>query len=86
MGSQRRARPQHDPAYEELRKQLKAMRLKAGLTQQALGTCFDRPHTFIHKVEAGDRRIDPVEFCRWCNACGMAAHKEIKLVERLVSS
>jgi len=85
MGSQRRARPQHDPAYEGLRKQLKAMRLKAGLTQEQLGACFDRPHTFIHKVEAGDRRIDPVEFCRWCVACGTPAHKEIKQIEKQVS-
>lgn len=26
--------------------------------------------TFVHKTETGDRRIDPVEFVRWCRACG----------------
>ena len=59
----------HDPVYGTLRVQLKAIREDAGLTQTELGEAFERNHTFIHKVEAGDRRIDPVEFCRWCIAC-----------------
>ncbi|MBX3360123.1 MAG: helix-turn-helix domain-containing protein [Phycisphaeraceae bacterium] len=68
----RRPKPQHDAAYIQLREQLKAMRVKAGLTQVQLADVFDRPHTFVHKVESGDRRIDPVEFTRWCRACGIA--------------
>jgi len=46
------------------------MRKEAGLTQAELGGAFLRPHTFVNKVEAGDRRVDPIEFCRWCLACG----------------
>ena len=65
----RRPNPQHDPAYAQMRAQLKAMRLEAELTQVELADGFGRPHTYVHKIESGDRRIDPVEFCRWCLAC-----------------
>lgn len=56
------------------------MRLEAELTQSELGTVFRRPHTFVHKVESGDRRIDPVEFARWCRACGVDPAKIIREV------
>lgn len=82
MGNQRRPKPQHDPAYEQLRTQLKQMRLAADLTQEALAECFGRPHTFIHKIESGDRRIDPVEFCRWCQACDTLPEDKIKPVAK----
>ncbi|MCH8345263.1 MAG: helix-turn-helix domain-containing protein [Planctomycetes bacterium] len=49
---------------------LRQWRLDAGLTQRELGRRLKRPHTFVHKTETGDRRIDPIEFVRWCRACG----------------
>lgn len=83
MGNRsRRPSPQHDPVYIELRERLRSLREHAGLTQTELGEAFDRPHTFVHKVESGDRRIDPVEFCRWCLACGANAPKEIQALSR----
>lgn len=85
MGNRsRRPNPQHDPAYIALRERLKAMREEAGLTQVELGEAFARPHTFIHKVESGDRRLDPVELCRWCLACGADPSLEMKRLARLV--
>lgn len=71
MGKTRRPNPQHDDAYIWLRSRLKDMRVTAGLTQVELGALFSRPHTFVHKVESGDRRVDPVEFVRWCAFCGV---------------
>ncbi|MDX9912932.1 MAG: helix-turn-helix transcriptional regulator [Phycisphaerales bacterium] len=69
MGKARRARPQHDPAYGKLCQLLREWRAAAGLTQVELGAAFGRPHTFVHKCETGERRIDPVELVRWCRAC-----------------
>ena len=46
-------------------------RLSAGLTQRALGDRLKKPHTFVHKTETGDRRIDPLEFAMWCVECGI---------------
>lgn len=77
MGNHRRPRPQHDPAYKQLQALLRAWREEAGLTQAELGEAFGRPHTFVHKCESGDRRVDPVEFVRWCRVCGMKPEKGI---------
>ena len=44
---------------------LQRNRLKCGATRGP-----ERPDTFVHKSETGDRRIDPIEFVRWCRACG----------------
>ena len=60
---------QHDELYIRMAAQLKQMRLDAGLTQVAVSDAFNRPKSFAHKIEAGSRRIDPVEFCRWCHIC-----------------
>jgi len=70
MGKRRSPNPQHTRAYLRLRARLKELRLDADLTQVELGAVFKRPHTFIHKIESGDRRIDPIEFAKWCKACG----------------
>ena len=77
MGKPPRPRPQHDPAYKQLCALLRTWREEAGLTQVELGSAFGRPHTFVHKCEVGDRRLDPVEFVRWCRACGVKPEKAI---------
>ncbi len=61
--------PQHSANYGKLRKLLWQWRAEVGLTQRELGRRLKRPHTFVHKTETGDRRIDPIEFVRWCRAC-----------------
>ncbi|MAT50151.1 MAG: transcriptional regulator [Euryarchaeota archaeon] len=58
-------------------KALLAQREAAELTQRALAAKLDKPHSFVAKVEHGDRRIDPVEFVEWCRACGADPAKEI---------
>ena len=37
-------------------------REKAGLTQRGLAARLKRPHSFVGRIEAGERRIDVVEF------------------------
>lgn len=64
-------KPQHSPAYRRLAKMLRQMRIDAGLTQRDLAARMHLPASTIHKIEHGDRRIDPVEFARWCVACGL---------------
>ena len=48
----------------------RSWREEAGLTQRALGAKLKKPHSFVHKSEIGDRRIDPIELIAWCKACG----------------
>ena len=41
---------------------LVAARERAGLTQRQLATRLRRPHSFVGRMEAGERRVDVVEF------------------------
>ncbi|HEV3417237.1 MAG TPA: helix-turn-helix transcriptional regulator [Pirellulales bacterium] len=62
----------HTPEYAALRIELKAAREKAGLSQRDLAQSLDVPHSWVAKVETGERRIDFVEFCWFLSACGVA--------------
>ncbi len=73
--------PQHRPAYKKLCRRLRELRDAAGLSQRALATLLKKPHSYVAKVEHGDRRIDPIEFADWCTACGASASCEIRVFE-----
>ncbi len=64
-------RPQHSPKYRHLCKLLRAYRAESELTQRALALRLRKPHSYVYKVEHGERRIDPVEFVAWCKACSV---------------
>ena len=59
--------------YRILRKTLARLREEAGLPQRALAKKLSVPHSWVAKVEAGERRIDFLEFCWFCEACGKDA-------------
>lgn len=65
------ARPHHTNAYRKLCGLLIEQRHNADLTQRALALRLKKPRSFVSKTELGERRIDPVEFLRWCRACGI---------------
>ncbi len=72
--------PQHSPSYRRLQAQLREMRAQAEMTQRALAAILKKPHSYVAKVEHGDRRIDPVEFVHWCKACGFDPAEAIRQV------
>jgi DNA-binding XRE family transcriptional regulator len=49
-------------AHRALLAVLAASRREAGLTQRQLAERLKRPHSFISKIEAGERRLDVLEF------------------------
>lgn len=59
---------------------LRDMRTKAGKSQRALAPVLGLHYTVLHRCETGDRRIDPVEFARWCVACGVDPGEAIRRV------
>jgi DNA-binding XRE family transcriptional regulator len=63
----------HTPAYQAVLKELRAARAAAGLTQRDLGERLKVPHSWVAKVESGERRIDLVEFCWFIAACDQDA-------------
>ena len=60
---------QHSPAYERLRSFLRTLREEAGLTQREIGERLDKPQSWVHNCETGNRRLDVTEFIAWSNAC-----------------
>lgn len=73
---------QHDEIYVQMAAALKKMRLDADLTQVTVSDGFGRPKSFAHKIESRSRRIDPVEFCRWCHICGVDPAQAIALIAK----
>ena len=61
---------------------LRQWRLTAGYTQRALAGALGKPYSFVWKVEAGERRIDPIEFIEWCKACAEDPATAIKQLMR----
>lgn len=61
----------HHPAYKTLQQRLAEARISAGLTQEKLAVKLSRPQSFVSKVEAGDRRLDVVEYVQWMRAVDM---------------
>lgn len=66
----------HTPEYASLRERLVAIRTEAGLSQRQVAAALRLPHSWVAKVESGERRIDLVEFGWICAACGAPAARE----------
>jgi len=60
----------HTDEYVALRARLSAIRAAAGLSQRGLAERLHVPHSWVAKVESGERRIDVVEFGWFCVSCG----------------
>lgn len=68
----------HTPEYAALRAQLYKIRTDAGLSQRDLAARLKVPHSWVAKVENGERRIDLVEFCWFVEACGAAIEPAVR--------
>ena len=68
----------HTTEYALLRRRLREIRESAGLTQRQLASELQVPHSWVAKVEAGERRIDLIEFSWFCAACGNSASAQAK--------
>lgn len=59
---------------------LRSERLRLGLTMRELAHRLDRPHSFVQRVEEGDRRLDVVEFVWYCQALGIDPALGLELI------
>ena len=59
------------PEYAILREELVKERTLAGLTQRELARRLKVPHSWVAKVESGERRIDLIEMCLVLSECGV---------------
>jgi transcriptional regulator with XRE-family HTH domain len=73
----------HSSEYRLLRTELRRIRQAAGLSQRDLSDRLKVPHSWVAKVESGERRIDLVEAYWFFLACGVSAQDSInRTVER----
>jgi transcriptional regulator with XRE-family HTH domain len=75
----------HTPEYAALRAQLHKIRTDAGLSQRDLAARLKVPHSWVAKVENGERRIDLVEFCWFVEACGGEAELASRKLVRAIA-
>lgn len=67
--------------YRRFIEALKAARATAHLTQTEAATLLKRPQSFVSKCEAGERRIDVVEFLDFCRIYNIKPEQILKAVE-----
>jgi len=59
---------------------LKTKRKEKGHTMRTLSQLIGTPHSFIGKVENQERRLDIVEYVRYCNALDVDPVEGLKLI------
>lgn len=72
----------HKKDYAILLRQLRELRLAAGLTQVGLSNTLGRPQSYVSDVERGERRMDLLQLRDFCNACGTSLTKFVAEFER----
>ena len=46
------------------------IRTEAGMTQRELARRLARAHSYVSRIEKGDRRLDVPELIQWCEVLG----------------
>jgi predicted transcriptional regulator len=59
----------HTPRYRRFCTLLRTWRSDAKLTQRALAAKLGKPPSYVHKCEVAERKLDPLEFLDWLDAC-----------------
>ncbi len=75
----------YSPEMIAVRSWLRSERLRLGLTMRELAQRLDRPHSFVQRIEEGDRRLDVVEFVWYCQALGLNPQDGIDLIHQAQS-
>ncbi|PTY01666.1 XRE family transcriptional regulator [Verrucomicrobia bacterium LW23] len=71
--------------YAAFREMLRTTRERLGLSQEELGEKLGKHQPFIARIEAGQRRLDVVEFIHLMRAMGVSPIEFLKKFEKTVS-
>ncbi|WP_445778297.1 helix-turn-helix domain-containing protein [Shewanella sp.] len=74
------SRTLHTPEYRRLIEWLKTARIERGLTMRELAVNLGVPHSYIGKVEQCERKLDILEYVKYCEALGVETSKGILLL------
>lgn len=70
----------HSSEMQRLQHWLKDNRERQGLSMRDVGLRIERPHSFVQKIETGERRLDVVEYLWYCEALGICPQEGIALL------
>jgi transcriptional regulator with XRE-family HTH domain len=62
---------------------LTEVRTKANITQRELARRLDRAHSYVSRIEKGDRRLDVPEMIQWCEVLDADPVDIMKRIMRL---
>lgn len=66
--------------YARLLQWLRDQRKEKGVTMRELGERLGVIHSWIGKVELGERRLDLIEYAQYCRALGLDPHEGLDLI------
>ena len=66
--------------YARLRQWLRDQRTGKGLTMREMGDRLGVIHSWVGKVELGERRLDVIEYIRYCNALEVDPHEGLNQI------
>ena len=64
---------------------LKRERILQNLSMRALAERMGKPHSYIQKVEQGERRLDVVEYVWYCNKLEINPQTGLDLIQQTVN-
>lgn len=67
---------------QALRDWLRTQREALNLSMRDLAVRLDKPHSYIHKIEQGDRRLDVVEYVWYCEALGVSPEAGLAIIDK----
>ncbi len=71
----------HTSEYKKLLVWLRERRKENGLTMRTVALALKIPHSWVGKVEIGERRLDIAEFVKLCRVMGADPHVGMSLME-----
>lgn len=72
----------YSPESERLSNWLRQQRQAKGLTMRQAAALIGKPHSFVGKIEVGQRRLDVIEFIWYCEALGINPLDGIKVLSQ----
>ncbi len=70
----------YSPQYEKLRIWLKKQREASGLTLREASLAMGRHHSVLGKMEQDRRKIEILEFVRYCQVLGVDPHEGLDIL------
>lgn len=74
----------HTLEYKKLLAWLRNGREEKGLTMRTVGQALKISHSWVGKVEIGERRLDVVEYVKLCRVLEINPHEGMSMLEKSI--